>query len=289
MDMNQLAKSAVDAVTELPKPQDLGPRPKLAWVPARMMLVDAAYQRTIESIRSQALIQKIAREFSWHHFQPLIVSERRVGGTTLYAIIDGQHRHAAAVLLGIDELPCSVVKLDTTVEEADSFVRVNSDRVPVMAVQLFWSKVAAEDPGALKIKHVCDQAGVTIAKRTKPPNQLAPEETFALGTITKALDKYGAEATIGGLKLLRAAYPDKKGSLRANMIKALAALFALCVPFDQKRLIRMLAEINLVEFERSTIAYRSHFKASAEAATYSAIAALYNRGLLADKRLPEKL
>lgn len=74
-------------------PFDPGPRPELTWLPVGRLDIDPAYQRAIDTRRSQRLIGKIAANFRWAAFQAILAGP---SGPERWLIIDGQHRVAAA-------------------------------------------------------------------------------------------------------------------------------------------------------------------------------------------------
>lgn len=264
----------------------LGVRPELAWIEIDKMIVDESYQRDTQSRRSRSLIDKMAREFSWRRFQPLIVTRRPDGR---FAIIDGQHKREAAILVGLDELPCMVVPSEDVAEEAEAFVSVNGDRVAVTSLQVHWSKVVARDPKAMRIKAVCDEAGVTISRYPLDNRSIPPKTTMALGAIEQIINRYGDAVAVDALTIMAEAFPEKRGQLRAGAIKGLAMFFAQAgdTEIDWARLRSVLAGHDMSEVEMAARAYRQHFGGTAEAAVRAAIIKMYNRGLGEARRLKE--
>lgn len=202
---------------------DFGAKPRLEWLPVERLVVDHTYQRTVESARSQLLIAKIARDFRWSLFQAAVVTA--VGGGK-YAVIDGQHRIEAAKRRAVDKVPAVVIEAASAAEAARAFVAANRDRVNINPLQIHHALLAAGDAGARRIKRVCDKAGVELLKTTIPSGSMKPGQTLAVGTINKTVGEFGEDITVAALALLKDAYPDKGGLIRALFIYAVAILRA---------------------------------------------------------------
>ena len=81
---------------EKPKSVSAGAAPMLQWLKITDLVVDPAYQRPIIG-KGRQNVDRIAREFSWSCFAPVVVSPV-AGGR--FAIIDGQHRTTSAAIVG---------------------------------------------------------------------------------------------------------------------------------------------------------------------------------------------
>ena len=66
------------------------------------LVVDVTYQREIGR-RGAVNVNQIAENFDWSKFAPVIVAPVEGGQ---FAIVDGQHRTAAAMLRGQEKVPC---------------------------------------------------------------------------------------------------------------------------------------------------------------------------------------
>jgi hypothetical protein len=73
----------------------IGTPPVLSWIDIARLNIDDTYQRSLEGESSVALIRKIAAKWDWRMCQLVQVARR--ADDSLW-IVDGQHRHAAAVL-----------------------------------------------------------------------------------------------------------------------------------------------------------------------------------------------
>src|SRR5262245_51045280 len=127
----------------------IGTPPELAWLPVAKLGVDPSYQRTLESRRSKALVDRIAGDFRWLAFQAILATPKADGEGWL--ILDGQHRAEAARRVGVEHVPAVVVKVADVSEQALAFVRANQDRVAVNSFALHHAKIIAGDEKAVDV------------------------------------------------------------------------------------------------------------------------------------------
>ncbi|MEP9354897.1 ParB N-terminal domain-containing protein [Xanthobacter sp. KR7-65] len=66
------------------------------------LVVDPEYQREM-SRRGVSNVRRISENFDWSKFAPVIVAPVEGGR---FAVVDGQHRTTAAMLRGIESVPC---------------------------------------------------------------------------------------------------------------------------------------------------------------------------------------
>ena len=195
----------------------LGPVAQLQWVDVEVLVVDISYQRDADGRNSLRRIGKIAERFDWRKFAPVVVSPV-IGG--LYAIVDGQHRTRAAMVCGIGKVPCAIDQADA-VGQAEAFEAINNQVTSVSSQQIFRARIAAGDAEALRIKALADEAGVVIMTSHKSATQARPEETMALGAITRAIAFHGEVTTRIALTRLRRASTDGHRALVASNTTAL--------------------------------------------------------------------
>lgn len=206
-----------------PSAQDFGPKPELLWLPVHRLSIDMRYQRSLESRRSQALVDRIAAEFRWARFGAVLVSPLAMEA---YAVLDGQHRLAGARRNGITEVPCIVIAAPSLADQAELFVAANRDRVAVHSFALHHALVAAGDAQHLTIAEVCRAADVEIVRYPIPATKLQPNQTLAIGTLKKVIKLRGDAITVKALAILRTAYPGLPGALRAHLIEGIATVLA---------------------------------------------------------------
>ena len=199
---------------------DLGPTPRLEWLPLDRLDVDRRYQREMGK-DNWAHVHRILREWTWLHYQPIVVAPAAVGER--YLVIDGQHRlEAARKHPAIDRLPCYVVDATDVAQQARAFVALNARRIGVTRLQRFWAAHAAGEPTAKRIHRICSEAGVAI---TKSGGVLPPRTTFATFTIEKLLPLGGGNVTTA-LKILAASHGDRPDTFKSQWIYALTVLVA---------------------------------------------------------------
>lgn len=180
-----------------------GSLPVLQYLAPAQLQVDATYQRSIENSQSRSLIAKIAREWNWDLCQVLVVSRR--GDQGLF-VVDGQHRLSAAKLRpDIAQLPCVVATYASAQEEAAIFAKLNRQRTPLKAIDIFKAAVAGKDPDACKLMSLINQSGLTLAKGTNNVDQ-PPGAISNIGGIREAQRTYGDKATLKALRILRQAF-----------------------------------------------------------------------------------
>lgn len=221
-----------------------GEKPELAWLDVDDLTVDAKYQRSAESDRSKKSIERIAREFSWSKFTPVIVARPTKG--TKYPIIDGQHRVLAAIERGdIEQVPCCIVIAVSLVSQAESFIGINKNRVRLTPQAEFHAAVAAEQKQALLLKNILDEIGMRVPKYPPLGGMNKPNECAAIGTMMTIIRNNGASGLQFALSSILNAYPDEPGQMRSMFIKTLAEVyFRNEGKIDKKRTIEAVGELD---------------------------------------------
>jgi hypothetical protein len=223
-------------------PEHFGPVPELRWLPIAALVVDDAYQRPIVG-RGKTNVLAIASGFSWVKFAPVVVCPVQ-GGT--YAIVDGQHRTTAALMIGIDSVPCLIIQADRK-QQAASFRAINGNTTKVNRLSIYKAAVAAGEPEALAVEAAIREADVTIIIHCCAAKDLKPGHTMASGTIGACIAKYGHALTVLTLKAVRASEGDSGGSLQSKIIAAAAlALFDHPGWREDKRLFEAFEDLDLV-------------------------------------------
>ena len=179
-----------------------GQLPVLQYLTPAQLAVDPAYQRSIDGLRSQKLIRRIAKIWNWDMCQPLVVAKREAG----YFVIDGQHRLAAAKLRGdLQVLPCHIASYATPEAEAAAFVEINKARQPLTPVDVFTAEIAAGDKTAIAIAQAIEDAGLVLV-RTRNNVGMKPGQIGNIGGIKTSWKMHGEEATTVALKVLSRAF-----------------------------------------------------------------------------------
>ncbi len=168
------------------------------WVDPAALLIDSRYQREIGR-QSEKRIRDIARRFDWGKFAPLLVV--RLEGSEVYAIIDGQHRAAAAAARGIDTVPAFVLALPLA-RQATTFLAINSEGARIASGALWHAKAAAGDREAIATLNLCQAAGVRVLKYPLEASQRKPTDTLAPLVIADMLKSHGFDVAKRTLEIL---------------------------------------------------------------------------------------
>lgn len=214
-----------------------GDRPSLKWLKIADLRVDPLYQRHVLRAGERNVI-RIAAEFRWSRFAPVIVAPAEGGG---FAIIDGQHRTLAAALAGLTDVPCQVIEIDRA-DQARAFAAINGQVTPITALQLHASRVASGDAAARALNDACARGGVTICRYPVPGNKMKVGETTAVGTLARFLRSYGAAVLVPALTCITGTRDGNPGYVRAPIVGALCAVIESEPDFaaDEKRLVKAM-------------------------------------------------
>lgn len=194
--MTDLAPISIEGFDPMPPP-DLA-RPELMWAPIERMVIDRGYQRPITGA-GKALIHRIAAEFDWAKFQPVLVA-RRTGG--VLAIVDGQHRVHAAKLAGLAEVPAMVVQMDLQ-RQALAFAAVNRDRIGLKSHAIYRAELAGGAAWAIACRDVVEAAGCKMATSNPTASSKRPGMIYALRLIRRMVEQGEGEAVTAGLAAIR--------------------------------------------------------------------------------------
>lgn len=203
---------------EVVGPSDHGAVPLLQWISIADLVVDESYQREIRG-KGRANVTSIAEAFAWIKFSPVVASPV-AGGK--FAIIDGQHRVTAARLIGIELVPCQVVVADRAVQAA-AFAAINAATTRVSQMQIFASRLAAEDSEARAIASACAEAGVQLLRYPVSAADIKPGQTMAIGTVEAIWRSSGARILVPALSCITRTKNNKPGALAAGVIRAVAS------------------------------------------------------------------
>lgn len=266
---------------------DLGPKPEFLWMPIEWLFVDATYQRAMASGKSRRLVRKIVDEFCWSRFTPITVTpldwERG-----RFAVVDGQHRAAAAILHPmVTEVPAWVVDAPDVRAQAATFVGINADRNGMTVMQLFKAQIAAGDSAAVQVETLCARAGITIAFHlSNGSRELPPRTTMAVSTIRKLIAKHGEGTVLLALSTLAEAYRDAPNQLRGQIIQAMVTLFVEHGErIDRERLVAAIAQKDCEDLLDAARQVKRLEGGTTDAGMVRALMAAYDNGLTPGKRL----
>lgn len=193
-----------------------GPAPILDWISTEKFVVDDAYQRSVGR-RGLNNVEYIAEHFDWSKFAPVVVAPVEGG---LYAIVDGQHRTTAAILRGIEQVPCQIVQADRA-QQAAAYAAVNGNITKTTPQQLFHARFAAGDSKACELAEVCAAAGVEILRQNTVLAKMKVGQTQAVGALARCFRDYGRETLITALQCITETADGNPGFVRATIVDGL--------------------------------------------------------------------
>lgn len=196
-----------------------GAAPYMDWIEVKRLVTDKTYQREISRAGS-INVERIAEYFEWAKFSPVIVAPVEGG---MFSIIDGQHRATAAMLRGIEKVPCEIVHIDRA-RQAEAFAAINGNITRVSAQVVYYARLTGRDPEAEAMARVLSAAEVTICRGAKTLRTMKRGETNAVGAISKLLTKFGSETVISALQCITQTGSGNPGFLRAMIIEPLCVV-----------------------------------------------------------------
>lgn len=132
---------------------------------------------------SQAKVDAIVKHWDPRAVGVILLSYR---GDNRYAIMDGQHRVAAAMVMGVSELPARIY-VDLTYEEEATLYRLFATVNKQTAGDIFRARVEAGEPLAVGIKRALEANEMTLAYTGgKHPGRFT-----AIGTAVEIAERHG--------------------------------------------------------------------------------------------------
>lgn len=130
-------------------------------IPLGSLFIDVRFQREL----SQKRAEDIAGNFDAMKFGVLLVNRRALGG---YSVTDGQHRYAAAKIIGITSIACQVIAV-TAEREAVLFVEIQHLRKDVKGFERHRAMVTAKIEQATQIDRIMRSEGFKIGSSQRTP------------------------------------------------------------------------------------------------------------------------
>ena len=197
--------------------------PMLEWVKISDLVLDERYQRPLER-GNWSLINKIAQDFRWSRFAPVLVAPVEGGR---FAIVDGQHRAHAAQIVGLERIPAQIVQMDLRAQ-ADAFAWVNGHVRPVSKHALYKAALAAGEPWAIAARDAVEAAGCQLMNYNGNAETKRPGQIFAISLIRRMVDQGCGSVVTVGLRAIRESHggdhPDfYVGTLLAIWFEVLAS------------------------------------------------------------------
>lgn len=173
------------------------PAPQLAWIEIADLVVDERYQRPLAA-GNRAAIRRIASEFLWSRFGPVLVAPVEGGK---YALIDGQHRAHAAALCGFERIP-AMVALVAPEEQALAFIEINTRQIKVSSFIIYRAALSAGEAWAVECHDRVKAAGCQLMTAKWSQSNKKPGMVFSVELIRNLVDAGKGEAVTAGLTAL---------------------------------------------------------------------------------------
>lgn len=173
--------------------------PVLGWAMISTLVIDDTYQRPLGK-SNWAQIRKIAREFSWNCFTPIIIANV---GDGRYAVIDGQHRVHAAALCGFEKVPAMVIDINQH-QQANTFAFVNGNVTTVSVFHVYKAALAAGWEWAVVSDACVKAAGCRLMLSNSSTNSKKSGDIYAISLIRQFVEKGQGDIVTAGLAALRA-------------------------------------------------------------------------------------
>jgi hypothetical protein len=237
------------------------------------VFADASYQRPCDAAR----VRRMAASWDRRLAGIIEVSDRGEGKTPRFAVIDGQHRWAAAALLSpVPMLVANVHEGLTTADEAGLFDKLNRQRKMTSGWDHWKARRVAGDDVVARIERICRSHRLVVDMAAQD-GCISCVSTLERVAKMGGLDQ-GCDLLDEVLELIVEIWERRRDSLDAPVIHGLALILRyIHADVDMERLVEVLldtsprrisAEANrLAEEVRGTLATR----------TALAIMARYNR------------
>lgn len=253
------------------------------------MAEDGGYQRPVV----ENFVRDLALRFDERLVGTIDVSERRDGR---YAVIDGLQRSEAMRRVGKTSCYASVYEGLDLKQEATLFFHKNKDRRPVHPYYEFMARVTAEDPVALDIKRIVEQAELEIAVQggaglpqyhgTRDRNVTAVravEDVYAYDTEVRA------ECLSPTLGVITRNWIGRRDSLSVNLIRGLGRIFRV---WSDEEIQWQHWEEQLAALGPTLVLSMGQDRTSGHTLQIGcslALVEIHNRGLARGQRLEERL
>lgn len=232
------------------------------------LFVDSTYQRDAD----RNAVKRMVAEWDPRLAGIVEVSDRGETASPRYAVIDGQHRWAAAALLEPQPVLVANVHTGLTVaEEAQLFDRLNRSRKKINHFEHYKARLAAGDWIIGRIQTVLDKHGLKVDP--------APKDgcVGCVGALEKVADIDDAllDET---LELIGSIWGKRRDSLDAPIIHGIALiLHYLRDELDIERLVDALLDVLPRQLKTQAVALREMQSGTLPVLTATVIVGIYNK------------
>jgi len=233
------------------------------------LFIDHSYQRPLDKRRAKQMAAAWDRRMAGI----IEVSERPADAAPRYAVLDGQHRVAAAALL--PAAPMLVVNVHSGLsiaEEAALFDRLNRQRRAPTTWDHWVSRRTAQDPMVLRIDKAVRAVGLTIDPAPKDGN------VRCTSTLEKLAALGGPSLVEETLRLVFDCWGKRLDAFDAPIVHGLGlVLHYLDDPLDRPRLWESMLDMMPRQLKTQALALRDVTHGSQAKLVALAVMALYNR------------
>lgn len=242
----------------------------IAALYAREIFADASYQRDVDPRR----VQKMADDWDSRLVGILEVSDRGEAHAPRYAVIDGQHRWAAAQLMNDGRPLVANVHAGLTIaDEAALFDKLNRQRKQTGTWDHWRARRIAGDEQVVVIEEVVRRNGL----RT----EMSPSDgaVACVAALEKIVKLGGVELLHNTLSLIVEIWGDRREGLDAAMIHGLALVlwYLESAPLDLTRLGDALLDTTPRQIKMNAATLADLTQGSGPVRTAIAIMTLYNK------------
>lgn len=258
-----------------PSAVELKPRTFFAMIPMTAEVFSDAYSRPLR----RSYVNGLRRGWTADAVGTVYLSQREDGPTIRYAMLDGQHRYAAARAEGMTEVPARIFHGLTYEQEATYYVLFGT-RKNQSAYDRFHARLEAQEPVAEDIRDILAGFGLRI-DRYKAYGVVAA--VYALDQVHMAKPRQVFVATI---KLLVDAFAGDPGAYNQYSIHGIAEFWVRYgYMVEYKKLIAKLQKYGIQFLSREATSMQSRITQS-KASWGQAVRYIYNIGRRSG-RLPD--
>ncbi|RNF35059.1 ParB N-terminal domain-containing protein [Paracoccus methylarcula] len=189
------------------------PAPQLMWIEIDKLVIDDRYQRPLNS-GNLAAIRRIAGDFRWSRFSPIVVAPVEGGK---YALIDGQHRAHAAALCSFEKIP-AMVALVAPEEQALAFIEINTRQIRVNTQSVYRAALTAGETWALRCREAVSDAGCRLMSSNYTTKAKKPGMVFAVSLIKKLIERDQDAVVTKGLTALLEYDPNSVANFSNDLL-----------------------------------------------------------------------
>lgn len=264
-------------------PEAATPRPTTTWVLVGELHIDPAYQRQLSEKKVRDIVENFDADVLG-----ILKANRRPDGTLW--ITDGQHRLEALRRMGVRSVEVQLTYKNTTADEADQFVTINTRRGPVSTYDRWRARRVQGDGVVLDIDNILAQFDLYAGKRS---NRTDTKVFGSLSFIEELYEQEGRDFVRRCLGVLRDAFAPDPDTYSHLLFAGVAHFLAVAVrevqDFDPDELIRKLRQTTPDDIMRRANAFMKAYGGHHITAAALEILNTYNHRRREENKLPVSL